>query len=376
MRKDLHEIDIEAVRPYQTSPALHILICPDRPQWAFDNIANNIATFAGPNRLSKLYMRDVLNNDHLFFEALLSKRIDLCHVFWREDLFYLLHPRTIANSAAHLNLDYRTMVKAINNCAFTTSVYDHLFSSADDIQERRDRFSLIDGYTVSSSKLHTVYSSQPDFPQPDAVITDGVDTKHFSPAAEKKSKSLTLKIGWAGNSGWGNQSSILDVKGYKRLFEPLVAELQQRGVAIECKVADPQIERIPFAQMPDFYRDLDVFVCTSSMEGTPNTVLEAMSCGIPVVSTDVGIVPMAFGPLQRQFIIGLPTPGNLADAVFDLLSNPDLRSKISEENRRVALNWSWELKTRDWWPFWENTVRQSMSGRSAIRREMYLLSQL
>lgn len=370
------EDDIEVDEPCRNSTALHVLICPDRPHWAFDNIANNIATFAGPNRLSKLYMRDVLDNDHLFFEALLSKRIDLCHIFWREDLFYLLHPTTIANSAAHLNLDYRTVVKAINNCAFTTSVYDHLFSSDDELRERRDRFSLIDGYTVSSDKLQTIYSNQVDFPEPDAVITDGVDTKHFSPAAVRRSKAENLKIGWAGNSAWGNQASIIDVKGYKRLFEPMFADLLQRGIAVESRVADPQIERIPFAQMPDFYRDLDVFVCTSSMEGTPNTVLEAMSCGIPVVSTDVGIVPMAFGPLQRQFIIELPTPAILADAVFGLLSNPDLRSKISEENRRVALTWSWELKTRDWWPFWENTVRQSMSGRSTIRREMYLLSQL
>jgi hypothetical protein len=35
--------------------------------------------------------------------------------------------------------------------------------------------------------------------------------------------------------------------------------------------------------MPAFYQSLDVFVCTSSVEGGPMTTLEAMSCGVPVV---------------------------------------------------------------------------------------------
>ncbi len=355
------------------NPPIHVLLCPDQPSWAFDNIATNIARFAGPNRISKLYMRDVIGNESRIFEALFLKRIDLCHVFWREDLFYLLHPQTIDKAARQMGLEYETAVRAINSCAFTTSIYDHLFSSSADINNRRSSFAMVDGYTVSSARLQSIYSAEPDIPAPDRVISDGVDVAHFQPGESVQTNDRAT-VGWVGNSAWGKQSQCSDVKGYHRLFQPMMNELSARGIAADAKIADPQINRIRFEDMPDFYRQLDVFVCTSSMEGTPNPVLEAMACGIPVVSSNVGIVPEVFGDLQKRFIIEEPTAKNFADAVAELLDDKQLCRQISRQNRKRALDWSWEIKTRDWWPFWEGVMRRTMEPRNAIRREVYLRS--
>ena len=353
------------------NPPIHVLLCPDQPSWAFDNIATNIERFAGPNKISKLFMQDVIGNETQFFQALFLKRIDLCHIFWREDLFYLLHPETIDKSARQLGLEYETVVRAINSCAFTTSIYDHLFCSSVDIQKRRSGFAMVDGYTVSSAKLQSIYAAQPDIPAPDRIISDGVDVEQFHPS-EAGPTNGRAAIGWAGNSAWGSQNRSLDIKGFHRLFQPMMDELNARGLAAEAKVADPQINRIRFEDMPEFYRQLDVFVCTSSIEGTPNPVLEAMACGIPVVSTDVGIVPEIFGDLQKRFIIENPTAENFADAVAELINNQQLYQQISRQNRSRALDWSWEIKTRDWWPFWKAVMIRTMEPRNAIRREVYL----
>jgi len=44
--------------------------------------------------------------------------------------------------------------------------------------------------------------------------------------------------------------------------------------------------------LPDFYKSLDLYICTASVEGGPMTTLEALSTGIPVViPEDVGIHP-------------------------------------------------------------------------------------
>ena len=56
---------------------------------------------------------------------------------------------------------------------------------------------------------------------------------------------------------------------------------------------------IAHEDMPEYYNGIDIYVCTSRTEGTPNTVLEAMACGVPVISTDVGIVPEVFGEKQK-----------------------------------------------------------------------------
>lgn len=358
-------------RSQDGEPPLHVLLCPDQPGWAFDNIADTIARHAGGNRVSKLYMRDTIGKEHVFFRAILLKRIDLCHVFWREDLFYLLHPTTIRRAAGELGLDFDVLAKGISRCAFTTSVYDHLFTDPEEMRKRRARFACIDGYTVSSQRLLAAYSADPDLPAPDIVITDGVDLERFSPAPGPAGRPVPT-VGWVGNSAWGHTARKEDVKGYRRLFVPMMAELAARGIAAEPNVADPQQRRIPFEDMPAFYRATDVFVCTSLMEGTPNPVLEAMACGIPVVSTDVGIVPEAFGDLQRRFIIAEPTVAAFADAVAELLANPALRRALGAENRARMQDWSWEIRTRDWWPFWRRVVQRSMDLRGSIRRELSL----
>jgi hypothetical protein len=54
-----------------------------------------------------------------------------------------------------------------------------------------------------------------------------------------------------------------------------------------------------WSQMPAFFQGLDLFVCTSTIEGGPMTTLEALSCGVPVViPNSVGIhpqIPETFG---------------------------------------------------------------------------------
>lgn len=351
---------------------IHVLLCPDQPSWAFDNIANNIALYAGRNRISKLYMRDVIDSEHLLFETIFLKRIDLCHIFWREDLFYLMHPAILKKAADRIGFDYETMVRAINSCAFTTSVYDHLFCEEHELQRRRSNFVLTDGYTVSSRKLKMIYESQPDLPGPDCIIHDGVDVERFSPFYERERDDGKYVIGWVGNSAWGKSSQRWDVKGYHRLFVPMMNELRARGYTVEARVADPQINRVRFEDMPDFYRGLDVFVCTSAMEGTPNPVLEAMACGVPVVSTDVGIVPEAFGELQEQSIVAQANTQAMAQSVMKLLDDNNLRRQVGQENRARAIDWSWEVKTRPWWPFWEGVISRAMESRMATRREIYL----
>lgn len=355
-------------------PSLNVLICPDEPSWAFDNIARNIDLFSGRHRVSKLYMKDVIGNEKRLFETIFLKRIDLCHILWREDLFYLFHPQVIGRTAESMGMNYATLVRAFNSCAFSTSVYDHLFSKPEEIRERQSGFAMIDGYTVSSQKLFEIYAAETAIPQPDCIIQDGVDIRHFSPTEGGKPERDRLLIGWAGNTSWGANSQKFDVKGYNRLFQPVMAELESRGRAVEESVAIPQRRRIPFEEMPAFYRNLDVFVCTSAMEGTPNTVLEAMACGIPIVSTDVGIVPETFGELQGRFIVREPTVQNFADAIEDLLANPSLQAAIGTENRQNALSWSWENQAGKWWPYWSNVVRNATQRRNAIRRENFFLS--
>jgi glycosyltransferase involved in cell wall biosynthesis len=82
------------------------------------------------------------------------------------------------------------------------------------------------------------------------------------------------------------------------------------------------------SDMPAIYQQASVCVLTSDHEGTPNVLLEAMACGLPVVATNVGGVPEIVGDGQTGFLV---PPGDIpaqTRAVSLLVRDANLRTEI------------------------------------------------
>ncbi len=88
---------------------------------------------------------------------------------------------------------------------------------------------------------------------------------------------------------------------------------------------------------PALQQDFDISLATSDSEGSPNSVLEAMAAGRPVVATDVG----GTRDLIRQDLDGLLVRAGDVDAVTtalrDLVINPERRRIMGESGRSRAL---------------------------------------
>jgi glycosyltransferase involved in cell wall biosynthesis len=76
-----------------------------------------------------------------------------------------------------------------------------------------------------------------------------------------------------------------------------------------------------------FMSSLDVFVLPSLAEGTPNGVIEAMACGVPVIATNVGGIPDILDP-ESGILIPPRDADALAEAMLTLASNPELRDRM------------------------------------------------
>jgi glycosyltransferase involved in cell wall biosynthesis len=97
-------------------------------------------------------------------------------------------------------------------------------------------------------------------------------------------------------------------------------------------------DRIHFPGMVDnveeYLRASDVFVFPSRREGMPNTVLEAMACGLPVVVCPFVGLPKEFGQASRGQILVKHTPEEIAAAVTTVLEDDSLRSALGERAQR------------------------------------------
>jgi len=84
------------------------------------------------------------------------------------------------------------------------------------------------------------------------------------------------------------------------------------------------------------YAEGDISILTSISEGFPYTVIESMSCGIPVVSTDVGGVSEALDD-QCGVICKPKDYVEIGNSVIRLLSNEDLRKQMGLNARKKVI---------------------------------------
>ncbi|GBE00591.1 capsular glucan synthase [bacterium BMS3Abin08] len=93
------------------------------------------------------------------------------------------------------------------------------------------------------------------------------------------------------------------------------------------------------------YKTFDIFLMTSITEGLPNTMLEAMSMELPVVTTGVGGIPELLEDGKSGFQYEVRDVDGLTGRIMDLISNNALRDQVSEAARkRIEAKFSFDKR--------------------------------
>jgi len=77
----------------------------------------------------------------------------------------------------------------------------------------------------------------------------------------------------------------------------------------------------------------DLFVLPSYAEGNSNAILEAMSCGLPIVATRVGGATIQLGTQGERFLVPAGDRQALANALLELIEDATLRLRLGAEMR-------------------------------------------
>lgn len=84
-----------------------------------------------------------------------------------------------------------------------------------------------------------------------------------------------------------------------------------------------------------YLNESDIFLLPSYAEGMPNSLMEAMACGIPSIASNVGAIPEMISNMETGILV---EPGNsieLSNALSFLISNPIKREEISRNARLI-----------------------------------------
>lgn len=330
-----------------------IALVADVKDWAFD-IAAHIIKNALDNqfKIDIYYSKEFDKNLFVILEQL--KDYDLIHFFWREILLDF-EKQEFKDEVCKTYGDYSAYVSKIVN-KISTGIYDHLYE--DNMIFNNTFTKYCKKYVVSSQELFDSYNNMNIFKKPTCIMGDSFEKERFYPTNTDRFKFTNPEfiIGWVGNSAWNSKEkdefgNPIDFKGFNTILKPAVDELISEGLNIKLYCADKNLNPISNDKMNEYYSKIHLYICTSYAEGTPKPLLEAMGCGIPIITTDVGVAKQALGKLQQNYILGkrligindLEIINNLKEKIKYLYNNRNVLLDLSKEN--IEFSKKYEIST-------------------------------
>lgn len=143
------------------------------------------------------------------------------------------------------------------------------------------------------------------------------------------------------------------------------------GVVRALQATGIPVTHFPFLapeQMPVAYNALDAYLITSRVEGGPVPLLEAMASGVPVVTTQVGIVPQIVNHGTNGLIIPKDSPAAAARALMMLMGDRALAAEIGRCARSTILDgWQWRQTLRDIDDLYDLAINQHAKGGAPVQ---------
>jgi phenylacetate-CoA ligase len=101
-------------------------------------------------------------------------------------------------------------------------------------------------------------------------------------------------------------------------------------------------------KMSAWYQRADILLNASFLDNAPLTMLEAMACGLPVVTTAAGGIPLMLNHQETALLAPVGDARTLAEHVFRLLREPKLASKIARQAHSQLRAHNWSLVRVEW----------------------------
>lgn len=199
------------------------------------------------------------------------------------------------------------------------------------------------------------------------LIPIGVDLRFFKAFSEDKRLELRKHLGVPKDAicigsfqkdgiGWGKGLEPKLIKG-PDVFVDSILRLSKKK-KVHCLLTGPArgyvINKlseggIPYTyrfldnyqEVAEFYNCLDLYLVTSREEGGPEAIMESMACGVPLVSTRVGMAPDIIKHRYNAMMVDVENVNGIVACADELLNDKELRGGIVKNGLDAVRDYSW-----------------------------------
>jgi glycosyltransferase involved in cell wall biosynthesis len=132
---------------------------------------------------------------------------------------------------------------------------------------------------------------------------------------------------------------LIGQKGWQ--YEPIFAAIANSPYRQEID----HLDYLSDDRVADFYSQADVFVYPSFYEGFGLPILEAMTLGTPVITSNTSSLPEVAG--DAAIWIDPQEPMQMAEAILQVIANPQLRQNLIAKGKERVKSFSWEKTARE-----------------------------
>jgi glycosyltransferase involved in cell wall biosynthesis len=272
------------------------------------------------------------------------------------DVIYVNHEPYAAATAQVYLANQRSVRKPIGfySCQNIIKRYPPPFRWTESMVFRQSSFCFPISAAVEGVLRTKGYSSR------STVLPLGIDTNFYTRSADADSLKAQLRrhpgevlIGYVGR--------IVEEKGLATFLDalaqvtdfpwrlivigagPYEAEFDAKAAALQLSSRITRMGFVPHQEGPRYLSALDFLVLPS--ETRPNwkeqfgrVIIEAMACGIPVIGSDSGEIPILIQATGGGLVFREKEPGHLADCLRQLCSDAALRARLAAQGRQAVLD--------------------------------------
>lgn len=193
------------------------------------------------------------------------------------------------------------------------------------------------------------------------VIHNGVDTDFFTPVA-RSSPNKPFRLLYVGN--WSRRKGV-------DLLAPILTQLGQSFELVYTADRQGKHSRFPLPDncrclgrldataLREAYRDADALLFPSRLEGLPLTVLEAMACGLPVITAASSAMPEIVVQGETGWLCPLDDAAAFAGAARQLAIQPQCwRAMRDAAHRRAVERFALKRQVKLWLKHYQQLVER------------------